>query len=81
MDETQQSRGTHTVSPAYTAHAAGYPSRLTKCKKSDCSDWWQLIYKFPDLYKLTIEETTDLLSEKPDINRYHYSFYLLTEVY
>ena len=30
---------------------------------------------------LTIEETTDLLSEKPDINRYHYSFYLLTEVY
>lgn len=81
MDETQQSRGTHAVSPAYTAHAAGYPSRLTKCKKSDCSDWWELIYKFPDLYKLAIEETTDLLSEKPDINRYHYSFYLLTEVY
>ena len=81
MDETQQSRGTHKVSPAYTSRAAGYPSRLTKCKQDDCSDWWEKIYDYADLYNLAVEETTDLLSEKPDINRYHYSLYLLTEVY
>ena len=80
MDETQQSAGTHHVSKAYTAKVAGYPSRLARCKQSDCSDWWKIIDDFDELYQSAINETQDLLSEKPDINRYHYSLLLLTEL-
>ena len=80
MDETQQSSGTHGVSPAYTAQVAGMPSRLARCKQPDCADWWKLVSDFPNLYESAVKETKDLLSEKPDINRYHYSVLLLTEV-
>merc|ERR1711990_737615 len=75
-DETQQTPGTHNVDEAYISQLAVMPSRLRRCSKPDCSEWWSLVNSIPTLYSNALAETKSL-SGKIDDNRYHYSLYLL----